>query len=183
MLEILFVADNIFSGRLLRTSSSCGQKESDKGIKRGQKESTLFLLPSFDPFRPFHMTHLLFRHHWPFVLRIHRWPMDFPHNGPVIRKVFPCGVCFHTSEISAGWEDSTIDSYLEMVGSSVSLINFFWLTLKKAPKSRQWQCVRGIHRRDVPPKGQAMWTPSCYFTPPCTHITTHPYPLVCEWIF
>ena len=28
-------------------------------------------------------------HHWPFVRRIHWWPMDSPHKGPVIRYSIP----------------------------------------------------------------------------------------------
>ena len=27
--------------------------------------------------------------HWPFVRRIHRWPVNSPHKGPVTRKMFP----------------------------------------------------------------------------------------------
>ena len=27
--------------------------------------------------------------HWPFVRGIHRWPVNFPHKGPVTRKMFP----------------------------------------------------------------------------------------------
>ena len=27
-------------------------------------------------------------HYWLFVSGSHRWPMDFPHNGPVMRKTF-----------------------------------------------------------------------------------------------
>ena len=29
-------------------------------------------------------------HHWPFVRAIHRWPVDSPHKGWVMRKAFPC---------------------------------------------------------------------------------------------
>ena len=29
-------------------------------------------------------------HYWPYVRGIHRWPVDSPHNGPVVRKAFPC---------------------------------------------------------------------------------------------
>ena len=28
-------------------------------------------------------------HYWPFVMGIHRWPMDSPHKGPVMLKAFP----------------------------------------------------------------------------------------------
>ena len=28
-------------------------------------------------------------HHWPFVSGIHRWPMDSPHKGRIMRKVRP----------------------------------------------------------------------------------------------
>ena len=28
------------------------------------------------------------RQYWPFVREIHRWPVDFPHNGSVMRKTF-----------------------------------------------------------------------------------------------
>ena len=27
-------------------------------------------------------------HHWPFVMGIHRWPVDSPHKGPVMRAAF-----------------------------------------------------------------------------------------------
>ena len=27
--------------------------------------------------------------YWPFVMGIHRWPVDSPHKGPVMWKVFP----------------------------------------------------------------------------------------------
>ena len=29
-------------------------------------------------------------HHWPFVRAIHRWPVDSPHKGWVMRKASPC---------------------------------------------------------------------------------------------
>ena len=29
--------------------------------------------------------------HWPFVRGIHRWPLNFPHKGPVTRRMFPFG--------------------------------------------------------------------------------------------
>ena len=29
-------------------------------------------------------------HYWPFVRRIHRWPVDFLHKGLVMWKAFPC---------------------------------------------------------------------------------------------
>ena len=30
------------------------------------------------------------QHNWLFMRRIYRWPMDFSHKGPVMRKAFPC---------------------------------------------------------------------------------------------
>ena len=29
-------------------------------------------------------------HYWPFVRGSHRWSVDSPHKGPVMRKTFPC---------------------------------------------------------------------------------------------
>ena len=29
-------------------------------------------------------------HYWPLCEGIHRWPVDSPHKGPVMRKAFPC---------------------------------------------------------------------------------------------
>ena len=30
------------------------------------------------------------QYYWPFVMQIHRWWIDFPHKGAVIRKAFHC---------------------------------------------------------------------------------------------
>ena len=40
-------------------------------------------------------------YHWHFLKGIHRWPMDSPHKGPVMRKLFP----FHDVIIRLQWLD------------------------------------------------------------------------------
>ena len=37
----------------------------------GKRDHPGVLMFSFDPFCPFHMTHLIVRDHWPFVMGIH----------------------------------------------------------------------------------------------------------------
>ena len=43
---------------------------------------------------------LTFVRHWPFVRGIHRWPVNSPHKGPVMRKMFPFDDVFMTQKVS-----------------------------------------------------------------------------------
>ena len=48
-------------------------------------------------------------HYWPFVGGIHRWLVDSPHKGPVIRKVFPCHVMPKQS-----FDDTVVNCYISV---------------------------------------------------------------------
>ena len=50
-------------------------------------------------------------HYWPFVRGIHRWPVNFPHKGPVTQKQLPYDdviiprfkLCRHNTEQFRDW--------------------------------------------------------------------------------
>ena len=42
-------------------------------------------------------------HHWPFVRRINRWPVDSPHKGPVMRNEFPCHDVIMYITLGSAW--------------------------------------------------------------------------------
>ena len=41
-------------------------------------------------------------YYWSFVWGTHRWPVDFPHRGPVMRKLCPCHDTFHNVSHMSG---------------------------------------------------------------------------------
>ena len=59
----------------------------------------------------------------PFVQRIHRWPVNSPHKGPVTRKMFP----FDDVIMNFSLEDSTWDIIVKpsLMGEGVSFIFVF----------------------------------------------------------
>ena len=38
-----------------------------------------------------------------FVRGIHRWPANYPHKGPVTRKIFPCDDVIMLNQITGNW--------------------------------------------------------------------------------
>ena len=59
--------------------------------------------------------------HWPFVRRIHLWPVNSPHKGPVTRKMFPF------DKVSMFVRISTVDYCVKFYykGTNVNIANAF----------------------------------------------------------
>ena len=86
-----------------------------------------------------------------FVLGIHRWPVNFPHKGPVTRKMFPFDDVImifqkHRGRVWFAW----------LVFERVRYNSWYDDVIKRKHFPRYWPFVRGIHRSPVnsPHKGQ-----------------------------
>ena len=62
--------------------------------------------------------------YWPFVMGIRQWPVDFPHKGPVMRKVFSCHgiiMSFNNGIAAHVWHICSIGRYLSLKGKCLHL--------------------------------------------------------------
>ena len=82
------------------------------------------------------------RHDWPFVRGIHRWPVDSPHKGPVMRKACP-------------WHDTVMFLSVMFLFAQP----FVQAQIKETSKVRATGLSEGIHRWpvDSPHKSPVTW--------------------------
>ena len=52
-------------------------------------------------------------YYWPFMCRTHQWPVNYQHQGPMIRKTFPCQYAIMPSKLTTVLLNTDDDSKYE----------------------------------------------------------------------